>query len=70
MAKKSEVTETEKTEVVQEVVPVAPLKLLSFEQWAKKKKIKESHLPGMRAFVQNVEKSRTQAAWDKLFESY
>lgn len=42
---------------------------VSFDQWAKKRKIKQHHLGGMRAFIKGAQ-VRTIEDWDRLFQSY
>lgn len=52
-------------------LPAAPKpKLYTFDQWAARKGVPQHHRGGMRAFVSNVNKSRSLEAWDKLFSEY
>lgn len=56
---------------VEEVVVsrVAASSRVSFDQWAKKRNIKQHHMGGMRAFVKGAP-LRTIEAWDRLFQAY
>jgi len=52
------------------VAPAAPARRVSFEQWAAKRNIKDSHKRGMRAYVKTPDRVRTMAEWDEAFKAY
>lgn len=45
-------------------------KRVTFDVYARRKLIKKTHIPGMRAFTKNPNVPRTLEEWDKFFESY
>lgn len=45
-------------------------KVYTFEQWAKRRGVKHHHKGGMRAYVQNINTSRTLEEWDDCFVNY
>ena len=50
---------------------VLKVKKLTFEQYvARRNHIRSHHVAGLKAFVKNVEKLRTEAEWDSVFSSY
>lgn len=51
------------------IIPAIP-KRLSFTVWATMRGIKDSHRPGMRAFITNPNQSRPLSVWDSLFKDY
>lgn len=57
-------------EVSVQVSAVAPARRVSFDQWAAKRAIKESHRRGMRAFIKTPDRVRTIAEWDEAFKAY
>lgn len=44
-------------------------KLISFDQYAKRKGIPDHHMPGMLAFVKDS-KNRSMEGWDSVFKDY
>jgi len=48
----------------------AKVKLLSFDQFTEKAKVKHSHKAGMRAFVKDAHRPRSLEDWSKLFINY
>lgn len=50
--------------------PPAPVRVISFEQWALNHGIPTTHFRGMKAFVSNPSRPRTEAAWDAAFANY
>ncbi len=66
----------DKSEVPVEVVRKAPVvamptaRRVSFEQWAKGKKIPERHFSGMKAHVKDPSRPRTEADWAAAFVGY
>ncbi len=45
-------------------------KKFTFERWAARKGIPSHHRAGMRAFVSNPDKMRSQEEWDSCFLTY
>lgn len=42
----------------------------TFEQWAQRRGVPSHHKGGLRAYVPNVNKSRTLEEWDACFKDY
>lgn len=47
-----------------------PVRRVSFEQWASRRSIKDSHKAGLRAYVKNPNVPRSLEMWDKVFSDY
>ncbi len=64
-AKKS----TKETTRTRPTMPVRT-RTFTFEQWAKRRGIKQHHKRGLRAYVLHVARPRSLEQWDKCFKDY
>jgi hypothetical protein len=45
-------------------------RVYTFAQWARRRGAKQHHKGGLRAFVSNVDRSRSLEEWDDCFKDY
>lgn len=69
-ASKKAASAAEKKTPVRKATMPRRARTYTFEQWARRREVKQHHKRGLRAYVPDIERSRSLEEWDDSFKDY